>query len=240
MGMYAEALMTERPLLVSYYGAIAGLQELGPEVIKVFVLPHVKAISARIDTATESVNVMGGTTNMEKIAASHIKNLLVKGCTPVLKTIKQPPDILEDYKEEYGSIGQYFHANVSRSRGSGSSANVSSAAPSPPTTATTLPPNIAQINKTVPTLVRLTSAPAGNSLAPQSALSIGSEQISLAGQAQTLTTVITSNSTAVSMSNSGAVGSNATQKIFVMSPSQTGHVQVVQQPPQITQPPTQQ
>jgi len=239
--MYAEALMTERPLLVSYYGAIAGLQELGPEVIKVFVLPHVKAISARIDTATESVNVMGGATNMEKIAASHIKNLLVKGCTPVLKTVKQPPDILDDYKEEYGSIGQYFHANVSRSRGSGSSANVSSAAPSgPPTTATTLPPNIAQINKTVPTLVRLTSAPTGNPLAPQSALSMGSEQISLAGQAQTLTTVITSNSTAVSMSNSGAVGSNATQKIFVMSPSQTGQVQVVQQPPQITQPPTQQ
>ena len=60
-----SALMTERPLLVSYYGAIAGLQELGPEVIKVFVIPHVKAISARIDTATESVDVMEGATNME-------------------------------------------------------------------------------------------------------------------------------------------------------------------------------
>merc|ERR1712020_211154 len=39
--MFSDALCSDRAPLVSYYGAIAGLQELGPEVIKVFVLPHI-------------------------------------------------------------------------------------------------------------------------------------------------------------------------------------------------------
>ena len=45
--MMSEAMRVEKSPLVSYYGAIAGLQELGPEVIKVFIMPHVKAISQR-------------------------------------------------------------------------------------------------------------------------------------------------------------------------------------------------
>ncbi len=40
-------MRNEKSPLVSYYGAIAGLQELGPEVIKVFILPHIRAISQR-------------------------------------------------------------------------------------------------------------------------------------------------------------------------------------------------
>ena len=39
--MFSDALCSDRAPLVSYYGAIAGLQELGSEVIKVFVLPHI-------------------------------------------------------------------------------------------------------------------------------------------------------------------------------------------------------
>ena len=39
--MFSDALCSDRAPLVSYYGAIAGLQELGPEVIKVFVLPYI-------------------------------------------------------------------------------------------------------------------------------------------------------------------------------------------------------
>merc|ERR1712038_1636717 len=73
--MYAEALRADRSPLVSYYGAIAGLQELGPEVIKVFVLPHIKAISAKIDLALDSSNI--GTSKVEEIAAKNIRTLLV-------------------------------------------------------------------------------------------------------------------------------------------------------------------
>ena len=45
--MFSEGLRSETAPLVSYYGAIAGLQELGSEVIKTFIIPNIKAISAR-------------------------------------------------------------------------------------------------------------------------------------------------------------------------------------------------
>ncbi len=45
--MFSQALQSDKTPLVSYYGAIAGLQELGTEVIKVFLIPHIKAISQR-------------------------------------------------------------------------------------------------------------------------------------------------------------------------------------------------
>lgn len=45
--MFSDSLKNDNGPLVSYYGAVAGLQELGPEVIKVFILPHIKFISHR-------------------------------------------------------------------------------------------------------------------------------------------------------------------------------------------------
>jgi hypothetical protein len=48
-GMFSEGLKNERAPLVSYNVAIAGLQELGSEVIKTFIIPNIKAISARYD-----------------------------------------------------------------------------------------------------------------------------------------------------------------------------------------------
>ena len=236
-----SALRTDHSPLVSYYGAIAGLQELGPEVIKVFVLPHIKAISARIDAATETVSVMGGGTNMEKIAASHIKNLLLKGCTPILKTVKQPPDNLEDYKDEFGSIGQFLHASVSRSRSSAPSSSATSSTgqgTSTPTPTSVPPANIATITKPGPTLVRLSNISSGSGTAPTAAMAIASDQIPLATPAQTMSTVIAPNSTSANLINSSTLGGNTAQKIIVMNPSQSGQVQVVQQPPQAQHPPT--
>lgn len=113
--MFADNLKAERSPLVSYYGAIAGLQELGPEVIKVLIIPIIKAISVRIDQASEG-GTLAGTTNVEKIT-TNIRSLLVKGVTPVLKSLRPPPDNIEDYKSEYGSIGAYLYQSVVRSRG---------------------------------------------------------------------------------------------------------------------------
>ena len=45
--MFAESLRSDRSPLTSYYGAVAGLSDLGPEVIKVLIIPHIKSISAR-------------------------------------------------------------------------------------------------------------------------------------------------------------------------------------------------
>ena len=46
--MFSDALKSDKTSLVSVYGALAGLQELGPEVIKSVVIPEVRSISDRI------------------------------------------------------------------------------------------------------------------------------------------------------------------------------------------------
>ena len=73
------------------FDPLIDLQELGPEVVKVFILPHVAAISRRIDAATEPSSLMAASAigNIEKIAASHIRNLIVKAVAPIVRSEKQ-------------------------------------------------------------------------------------------------------------------------------------------------------
>jgi transcription initiation factor TFIID subunit 6 len=59
--------------LASLYGAIHGLCELGPEVIKALIIPKIKSISERIETCFEGSN----SSNVDKNAAGHIKTLLI-------------------------------------------------------------------------------------------------------------------------------------------------------------------
>jgi hypothetical protein len=56
--MFSDALRSDRAPLVSYYGAIAGLQELGPEVIKVFILPHISSLAHKIDIGRRAVRLI--------------------------------------------------------------------------------------------------------------------------------------------------------------------------------------
>ncbi|XP_023337419.1 transcription initiation factor TFIID subunit 6-like [Eurytemora carolleeae] len=114
--MFSDALKSERAPLVSYYGAIAGLQELGPDVIKVFILPYISILAAKIDAALDSNNSNLATSSVEKIAAQNIRTLLVKSVSPVLKSLRDPPDYIEDYRLEFGSLGQPLHTGVERAR----------------------------------------------------------------------------------------------------------------------------
>jgi len=129
--MFSDALCSDRAPLVSYYGAIAGLQELGPEVIKVFVLPHIGALAAKIDMALDSSN---STSRVEEIAAQNIRTLLVKSVSPVLKSVRSPPDNIEEYKASYGSLGPYLQVGVVRSRQQSGSKTSQSNSSVPPTT----------------------------------------------------------------------------------------------------------
>jgi transcription initiation factor TFIID subunit 6 len=56
----------------------AGLSELGTEVVKVFVLPRVKQVAERIESSIEGPVL----SNIDKIAAGHIKHLLVVSLLP--------------------------------------------------------------------------------------------------------------------------------------------------------------
>ena len=50
--------------------------------------------------------------NVDKIAAEHIKNLLVKVLVPVIKVTRTGPDMLEEYRIDYGYLGTLIHTQV--------------------------------------------------------------------------------------------------------------------------------
>ncbi|XP_011064426.1 PREDICTED: transcription initiation factor TFIID subunit 6-like isoform X2 [Acromyrmex echinatior] len=111
--MFSQALAKNNQTpLASLYGAIEGLCELGPEVIKALVIPKIKSISERIESCIEGQ----GLSSVDKNGAGHIKTLLVKSVAPVLKTIRSPPDYVDEYKQDYGYIGPALCAAVVKAR----------------------------------------------------------------------------------------------------------------------------
>lgn len=54
--------------------------------------------------------------NIEKAASGHIKQLLIKVLTPIVKNIRNPPDLLEEYKAEYGYLGISLQSSVMKAR----------------------------------------------------------------------------------------------------------------------------
>lgn len=111
--MFSQALAKNNQTpLASLYGAIEGLCELGPEVIKALVIPKIKSISDRIESCIEGP----GLSSVDKNGAGHIKTLLVKSVAPVLKNIRNPPDYVEEYKQDYGYIGPALCAAVAKAR----------------------------------------------------------------------------------------------------------------------------
>lgn len=95
--LFSNALQNDKISLSSLYGSIAGLAELGGEVIKIFIVPRLKFISNRIEPY---LNTTGPTipNNADKIVAGHIRALLQKSCVPVIKTMRDPPDVIEEFK----------------------------------------------------------------------------------------------------------------------------------------------
>lgn len=92
--LFSTALAGDKTPLSSLYGALVGLSELGSEVIKVFIIPRIKFISERIEPHLHGIMV----SNTDKNAAGHIRSILQKSCVPVIKTIRNPPDVVDDYK----------------------------------------------------------------------------------------------------------------------------------------------
>lgn len=126
--IYSQALQNDKAYLSSLYGAITGLSELGSEVVKVFVIPRLKFISERIE-----LHLQGNMSNTDKIAAGHIRNSLQKSCAPVLKSMRPLPDIIEEYKRDYGYLGATLHQAVIKARsGQATTVNTPSSSVSSP------------------------------------------------------------------------------------------------------------
>ncbi|KAH7967320.1 hypothetical protein HPB49_023950 [Dermacentor silvarum] len=71
--MFSRALQNDKMPLASHYGAVSGLAELGPEVVRSFVLPRVRALGEKLRQGLEEP----GVSPVDKKAAEHIKQLLL-------------------------------------------------------------------------------------------------------------------------------------------------------------------
>ncbi|XP_061711251.1 transcription initiation factor TFIID subunit 6 isoform X1 [Cydia pomonella] len=103
---------SEKTPLASLYGAIQGLAELGPEVVKVLILPRVRWLGERVEGA------LTGTGGADRLAAGNLKHQLLKVLAPVLRQLRQPPDQPDDYKRDYGYLGPSLQQMVSKLRAS--------------------------------------------------------------------------------------------------------------------------
>lgn len=110
--MFSRALSNEKMPLASHYGAISGLSELGPEVVRTFVMPRMKSIGERLKQCLEGPM----TSSVDKSAAEHIKQLILRVLTPVLKSSNFVGDSIDDYKNEFGYLGSFLHSHVMRAR----------------------------------------------------------------------------------------------------------------------------
>ncbi|KAF9799323.1 hypothetical protein SFRURICE_000831 [Spodoptera frugiperda] len=103
---------SEKTPLASLYGAVQGLAELGPEVIKVFILPRVRWLGERVEGA------LSGLGGADRLAAGNLKHQLLKVLAPVVRQLRQPPDLPEEYKRDYGYLGPSLQQAVSKIRSS--------------------------------------------------------------------------------------------------------------------------
>lgn len=208
--MFSKALQNDKAPLASHYGAIAGLSEMGHEVVKSFIVPRIKLEGDRIHQCLDGPVL----SNIDKIAAEHIKQLLVRVLAPIFKTSRQPPDLLDEYKNDYGYLGPLIHTSVVKARQQPTTTS------STPTTQTkspitvNIPSRIVQSSSAprTPTIVTL-PRPGGSTTNPGSTLSTGQKYVIVAS------TPARSNSG--NNAGNGAVGSAPTVVKIVTSAGTT-------------------
>ncbi|TRZ06591.1 hypothetical protein HGM15179_020517 [Zosterops borbonicus] len=94
------------------YGSIAGLAELGHDVIKTLILPRLPAEGERVRNILEGPVV----STIDRIGADHVQSLLLKHCAPVLAKARPPPDSPECYRGDFGYLGGLLCSHVVKAR----------------------------------------------------------------------------------------------------------------------------
>ncbi|KAH7646621.1 LOW QUALITY PROTEIN: transcription initiation factor TFIID subunit 6 [Dermatophagoides farinae] len=106
--LLSHSLDKERIAQSSLYGVIACLCEMGPEVQRAFLLKRVKMIGDRIRTNVEGMNI----SSADKAAAGHIESLILRNLPTTIKNLRTPPDIVGEYRQDYGYLGPQLHMAV--------------------------------------------------------------------------------------------------------------------------------
>ncbi|OWR42164.1 transcription initiation factor TFIID subunit 6 [Danaus plexippus plexippus] len=238
--MVASMKESEKTPLASLYGAVQGLAELGPEVVKVFILPRVRWLGERVEGA------LGGAAGADRVAASNLKHQLLKVLAPVVRQLRQPPDLPDDYKREYGYLGPSLQQAVSKLRSSPTGGGGGGAVAVLPCTPPLLPhpPSPAPHAKSIESIstrnVVITSgapSPAPSTPPPQKFVIVASQQKTQQNQPasgsghivvhSSQPTIVRSQNVQSVVVTSGPAGAQPPQKLVVvgMNPLHTAHSQ---------------
>ncbi|XP_077403379.1 transcription initiation factor TFIID subunit 6 isoform X3 [Vanacampus margaritifer] len=109
---FTKSWLDEKTQWTTRYGCIAGLSELGPDVIKTLILPRLTVEGTRIKAVMEGPVI----SNIDKIGADHVQSLLLKHCASVIAKIRPPPDIVEQYRIDYGYLAPMLCSHVMKAR----------------------------------------------------------------------------------------------------------------------------
>ncbi|XP_069074701.1 transcription initiation factor TFIID subunit 6 isoform X1 [Pleurodeles waltl] len=109
---FTKSWVDDKTAWTTRYGSIAGLAELGHDVVKALIVPRLQVEGERIRGVMEGPIV----TNIDKIGADHVQSLLLKHCAPVLAKIRSPPDNQDQYKADYGFLGPLLCTHVVKAR----------------------------------------------------------------------------------------------------------------------------
>eukprot|EP00116_Pleurobrachia_bachei_P016166 sb/3476428/ len=107
--MLHHALDKQNSGLVTSFGVLAGLCELGPMTINTIVLPEIRNIYRRVELKCATSQ-----DPIDRHAKEKIKALLVQKCADVVQ--EHMPDLLsvDDYEQKFGDIGREMFFRVMR------------------------------------------------------------------------------------------------------------------------------
>ncbi|XP_037362890.1 transcription initiation factor TFIID subunit 6 isoform X1 [Talpa occidentalis] len=109
---FTKSWVDEKTPWTTRYGSIAGLAELGHDVIKTLILPRLQQEGERIRSVLDGPVL----SNIDRIGADHVQSLLLKHCAPVFVKLRPPPDNQDAYRAEFGSLGPLLCSHVVKAR----------------------------------------------------------------------------------------------------------------------------
>uniref|UniRef100_UPI000B4C469B transcription initiation factor TFIID subunit 6 n=1 Tax=Lonchura striata TaxID=40157 RepID=UPI000B4C469B len=109
---FTKSWVDDKTPWTTRYGSIAGLAELGHDVIKTLILPRLPAEGERVRNILEGPVV----STIDRIGADHVQSLLLKHCAPVLAKARPPPDSPECYRGDFGYLGALLCSHVVKAR----------------------------------------------------------------------------------------------------------------------------
>ncbi|XP_026859961.2 transcription initiation factor TFIID subunit 6 [Electrophorus electricus] len=109
---FTKAWLDDKTQWTTRYGCIAGLSELGPDVIKTLIIPRLSVEGSRVKAVMEGPVV----SNIDKIGADHVQSLLLKHCASVIAKMRPAPDVVDQYRADYGYLGPMLCSHVVKAR----------------------------------------------------------------------------------------------------------------------------